>query len=251
MKQNIYDDKHFGKAYDIMRKEEKGHNANDVIEIPIFRKMIGNVKNKSILDLGCGYGENDKYFKEKGASSILGIDISKHMIEIANKENKIEGVSYKLLPMEDINTIDNKFDIVISSLAFHYVENYDKLIKDISLLLNKNGTILFSIEHPINLSFIQTNELEKNKIIINNRQYRLLADYNREGLRENKWNDTIVKKYYRSFSTTINTLIKHGFIIDEINECKPNEEMINKNPKYINQYDCPYFLFVKAHKKEI
>ncbi|MBR5866445.1 MAG: methyltransferase domain-containing protein, partial [Spirochaetaceae bacterium] len=86
MKQNIYDNKNFSEEYDKMRKEKKGYNANDLIEIPNFRSMIPNVKNKKILDLGCGYGETDKYLKELGATYVLGIDLSKHMIDIANKE---------------------------------------------------------------------------------------------------------------------------------------------------------------------
>lgn len=38
MKQNIYDDKRFNEEYDKMRNENSDINANDVIEIPIFRK---------------------------------------------------------------------------------------------------------------------------------------------------------------------------------------------------------------------
>ena len=249
MKQNVYDNEEFSKEYDSMRNDEKGTNANDVIEIPIFRKMMPDVKNKSILDLGCGYGENDKYFKELGASYVLGTDISNHMIDIANKENKIDGVEYKQLPMEDINKIDRKFDIVISSLAFHYIENYEKLIEDIYNILESDGVLLFSQEHPLVLCINYDDGIENNKIEINGKKYRLVADYNNNGLREIPWYNIKVKKYYRNFSVIINTLIKKGFIIDEINECEPNEEMVKKNPKFKNQYDSPYFLFIKAHKK--
>ena len=38
--------------------------------------------------------------------------------------------------MEDISKIEGKFDIVFSSLAFHYVKDYDKLTKDIYNLLD-------------------------------------------------------------------------------------------------------------------
>ena len=77
----------------------------------------------------------------------------------------------------------------------------------------------------------------------------MVGDYNRCGLRDNPWYDINVIKYHRNFSTIFNTLIKEGFIIDEINECEVNEEMVKKNTKYANQYDSPYYLFVKAHKK--
>ena len=97
MKQNIYDDESFFEKYDELRINEKGLNANDLIEIPAFRKIVPNVKNKKILDLGCGYGENDKYYKDLGAKSVLGLDISTHMINMANKYNDIFHSPFLLL----------------------------------------------------------------------------------------------------------------------------------------------------------
>lgn len=102
MKQNIYDDKEFFKKYDELRIEKRGLNANDLIEIPAFRNIMPDVTGKKILDLGCGYGENYKYYKELGAKSILGLDISTHMIEIANKYNKLSDIDYKVMAMEKI-----------------------------------------------------------------------------------------------------------------------------------------------------
>ena len=93
MKQNIYDDKKFYKKYDELRIDQRGLNANDLIEIPAFRNVMPDVKNKKILDLGCGYGENDKYYKELGAKSVLGLDISTHMIEMANTYNKLRSTN--------------------------------------------------------------------------------------------------------------------------------------------------------------
>ena len=113
MKQNIYDNTIFYKEYDKMRNENKGYNANDLIEIPNFRKLVPNVQNKKILDLGCGYGENCKYYKELGATKVLGIDISTHMIDIANKYNKLNSIEYKVMPMEEIHRINEKFSLFL------------------------------------------------------------------------------------------------------------------------------------------
>lgn len=248
MKQNVYDNEVFSEEYDKMRNENKGTSANDVIEIPIFRSMLPDLKNKKILDLGCGYGENDLYFKNNGADYVLGTDISNHMIEIAKKENKIEGIDYKVMAMEDISDINNKFDLIVSSLAFHYISDFDKLLSDIYNLLDDKGYLVFSQEHPISDCIDFDGSLESNHINIDNKRYTLVSDYNREGLRIHHWNGCDVNKYYRNFSTIINSLVKNGFVVEELNECKPTEEMIQKNPKYINQYECPYFLFVKAHK---
>ena len=248
MKQNVYDNKTFSVAYDKMRKDDKGRNANDLVEIPNFRKLIPNVKEKKILDLGCGYWENDKYCRDLGAKEILGIDISEHMIKIAEKNNADENIKYKVMAMEDISKIKEKFDIVISSLAFHYVKDYEKLIKDIYNLLNDNGILIFSIDHPLRIASKFEPWMKKNYTEINGKCFLLVSDYNREGIREKEWNGVIVKKYHRNFSSLINGLVNSGFKIDKILEPIPDEESIKIIPKYINQYDRPYFLFIRAKK---
>lgn len=251
MKQNIYDIEIFSEAYDKMRYENKGMNANDLIEIPNFRKLLPDLTNKKILDLGCGYGENDIYCRELGAQEVLGIDISKHMLKIALDNNKDEHIRYQLLAMEDINKLKEKFDVVISSLAIHYVKNYNKLIKDIYNLLNDDGILVFSIDHPLRIANKFEPWMKKNYTEINGKWFLLLSDYNREGLREKEWNKVIVKKYHRNFSSLINGLVKNGFNIEKILEPLPDEESIKVIPKYINQYDRPYFLFIRAKKLHI
>ena len=248
MKQNIYDIKSFSDAYDKMRYENKGMNANDLVEIPNFRKLIPDVKGKRILDLGCGYGENDKYCIGLGVKEILGIDISKHMIKIAKENNNDENIKYKVMAMENINEIEEKFDIVISSLAFHYVKDYEKLIKDIYNLLNDNGILIFSIDHPLRIASKFETWMKKNYTKINGKWFLLVSDYNREGIREKEWNGVMVKRYHRNFSSLINGLVNSGFKIDKILEPIPDEKAIKIIPKYINQYDRPYFLFVRAKK---
>ncbi len=185
MKQNIYDDEKFFNQYEELRNEQKDKNANDLIEIPNFRKLMPDVTNKSILDLGCGYGENDKFYKELGAKHVLGTDISEKMIEKANEINKIDGIEYKVIAMEDISSIDKKFDIIISSLAFHYIKDFDKLIKDCYKLLNKDGYLVFSQEHPFTTCIKFTENVKKGHTIIDNKYFGLFSDYNRPR-RENK-----------------------------------------------------------------
>ena len=250
MKQNIYDDTEFSTQYDNLRMKEKGRNANDLIEIPNFRKLMPEVKGKSILDLGCGYGENDKFYKEQGAKYVLGIDISKHMIEEANKANKIDGIDFKVMEMEEISNINYKFDIVMSSLAFHYIENFEKLIKDINKILEPGGYLVFSQEHPFTTCVKYTENVKKGHTIIDNKYFGLFSDYNRSGKRAKEWFGKYVVKYHRNFEEIINTLIKSGFTIEEILEPKPSKEAIENNPKYVNQWDRPFFLFVKCKKLE-
>ena len=243
--QNIYDNTHFYKEYREMRESDL--NANNLIEIPTIKAMLPDLKGKRVLDLGCGNGGMSKYFIDNGATYVLALDISKNMIDEAKEKHNHEKIKYDVLGMENISKIKEKFDVVFSSLAFHYIEDFNKLASDIEILLNDNGILLFSQEHPIATAAILDKDLD-NKVEINNKRYYLISDYNFNGKREKIWNDSNVTKYHRSFSLLINTLIKNNFNIMEINESKPSEEAIRLVEKYKYQNDRPYFLFVKAQK---
>lgn len=243
--QNIYDNEHFYKEYREMR--EQNLNANELIEIPIMKSMLPDLKGKRILDLGCGNGAMSKYFIEQGASYVLALDISENMITEAKEKNNNPNITYDVLGMEKIDTIKEKFDLVFSSLAFHYIEDFDKLTTDINNLLNEAGILLYSQEHPTVLAPIYDLGT-KNRIEINNKRYYLLNNYNENGKRAFLWNDCSVDKYHRNFECIINTLIKNNFTITQIKESTASQEAIELVEKYKYQKDRPYFLFVKATK---
>ena len=120
---NVYDNEEFFKYYQNLRASEI--NANNLIENPIIKSMLPNLKGKSILDLGCGDGNMSAYFMDNGAKRVYGIDISENMINEANKLYADENRKFEVMKMEDISQINEKFDVVYSSLAFHYVEDFD------------------------------------------------------------------------------------------------------------------------------
>ena len=243
--QNIYDNEHFYKEYRDMR--EQNLNANELIEIPTIKGMLPELKGKRILDLGCGNGTMSKYFVDNGASYVLALDLSENMIAEAKEKHSAPNITYDVLGMEQIDTIKEKFDLVFSSLAFHYIEDFDKLTSDINNLLNKDGILLYSQEHPTALAPILDLGM-KNRIEINNKRYYLLNNYNENGKRAFLWNDCSVDKYHRNFECIINTLIKNNFTITQIKESTASQEAIELVEKYKYQKDRPYFLFVKATK---
>ena len=121
-KQNIYDNETFFDGYRELRYREV--NANTLFEIPTLISLLPNLEGKRVLDLGCGMGEHCVDYVNRGASRVVGLDISKKMLEVANKENADPKITYLNIPMEDIGNIDEKFDVVISSLAIHYIEDF-------------------------------------------------------------------------------------------------------------------------------
>lgn len=117
--QNIYDNDQFFNSYIDLRKNNKG--LNDVLEIPAFRSIIPNLIGKEILDLGCGYGESSKWYISQGAKKVTAVDISEKMINMAIELNRDEKIDYIKVPIEEIDFPENSFDVILSSLAFHYI----------------------------------------------------------------------------------------------------------------------------------
>ena len=101
--QNIYDNQTFFEGYKKLRENEV--NANNLFEIPALFSMMPDLKDKTILDLGCGFGEHCKRFVENGAKKVVGIDISVKMLEIAKQENADSKITYINMPMENISQL--------------------------------------------------------------------------------------------------------------------------------------------------
>ncbi len=245
-KQNIYDNANFFAEYSAMRSQQI--NANELIEIPTIKRLLPDLAGKTVLDLGCGAGGMSKYFAECGAKEVVGIDISENMIECARKETTQDNITYEVMAMEDITSINKQFDIVFSSLAFHYVADFNKLCQDISTLLKPGGVLLFSQEHPNITAPIRSENVQKH-YEFDGKTYWVISDYNNVGPRNILWNNEYVLKFHRNFETIINSLIDNNFDLLKIEESKAEEWAIALQPKYANQIHRPYFLFVKAKKR--
>lgn len=246
-KQNIFDNTEFFEGYKKIRNNP--HSHNNMLEKPALFSMLPNVKDLTILDLGCGYGENCRELKRLGARHVVGIDISEKMLEVANKENKSDGIEYICISMENISSLNHKYDLILSSLAIHYVQDFDKLIEDISNLLNDNGIFIFSQEHPLTTSSKSDNNWTKDES--GNVLHYNLSDYGIEGKRETQWIVNGIIKYHRTFSTLLNTLITKGFRIEAVEEPIPDEKLVQEFPKFKKSYDKPDFLLIKSKKKII
>ena len=147
MTQNIFDNDEFFSAYMDLRLHRK--NYNDFMEQPEMQKLMPDSKGKAILDIGCGYGHNCLHFAENRAVHVTGIDISEKMLEEARKNYAHPVITYMRMDMAELGSLNSTYDLVYSSLAFHYAEDFPALVHDIYKLLRPGGILLFSQEHPI------------------------------------------------------------------------------------------------------
>ncbi|MBR2459629.1 MAG: class I SAM-dependent methyltransferase, partial [Clostridia bacterium] len=195
--------------------------------------------------LGCGYGENCAEFLRLGASTVTGVDISQKMLEVA--QNEAPSVEFIRRDMSDLSfLVGREYDVVFSSLALHYIENLEKLAKQVASLLAPRGYFIFSQEHPLNTAPMNgpawTRDENGNALHYN------LTDYGIPGQRSTRWIVDGVIKYHRTFSETVNSLICAGFEITKMLEPLPSEDDIQRDTKKKKEIHKPNFLLIKAQK---
>jgi 2-polyprenyl-3-methyl-5-hydroxy-6-metoxy-1,4-benzoquinol methylase len=81
MAQNIYDDPEFFLGYSQIPRQV--HGLDGAPEWRAVQALLPDLKGKRVVDLGCGFGWASRWMRDQGATSVLGIDLSKNMIERA------------------------------------------------------------------------------------------------------------------------------------------------------------------------
>jgi len=241
MKQNKYDDPNFFAAYSAMPRSVEG--LVKAGEWETFRSMLPDLTGKRVLDLGCGFGWHCRYARELGARAVVGVDISENMLSRAHELTNDPAIEYRLGAVEDVDVVDGEFDVVISSLALHYVADIGIVFETVSRGLRPGGAFVFSVEHPIFTSRAEQDWWRGD----DGRLLHWPVDgYQDEGMRRTNWLAVDVVKYHRTLSTYVNSLVQSGFRILEAREPGPSEEMVRANPDMADEARRPMFLLMSA-----
>lgn len=242
MKENKYDEQSFFEKYSQMDRSKSGlASAGEWGEL---QKLLPEFEGKRVLDLGCGYGWHAKYAADNGAASVLGIDISKKMLSVAQRINAAENITYLNKALEDFDSEPGSFDVIVSSLAIHYIKDYGALIKKIAEWAAKDAYFVFSVEHPVFTSYGNQQFVcdESGRAL-----YFPVDNYFYEGKREALFLGEKVTKYHRTLTTYLNGLLSNGFTVLHVVEPCPTEEML-KNPIMKDEMRRPMMLLVSCVK---
>jgi ubiquinone/menaquinone biosynthesis C-methylase UbiE len=245
VKQNIYDVPGFFKGYQRMRDNKGG--LNEILEQLAMLTLLPDVKGSTVLDLGCGAGELCRRISDLGAKQVTGVDISANMLELAQQEVPA-GITFQHMAMEDLEFKPETFDLVVSSLAFHYTADLQTLLQKLYQWLKPSGVLVFSMEHPIvtcsqgiHHGWIKD---ESGKAVC-----WPVDNYSQEGKRESHWFVGGVIKYHRTIASIMNALINSGFTIKAVSEPTASEEDERIWPVLKEARRRPPFLMVKAVKE--
>ena len=239
---SIYDDERFFEAYGNMERSKGGLEAAG--EWHQLKPLFPELKGKTVLDLGCGYGWHCKYAVRMGADQVVGIDGSRRMIDTAKEKNPDKKIQYKVCRIEEFDYPVSAYDFVISNLALHYIEDLNQAYQNIYQTLKPGGIFLFNIEHPVfTAGVLQDWIYGEDKTPL----YWPVDRYYEPGQREALFLGEKVVKQHHTLTQILNGLLQTGFQIEAVEEAEPPEYMMDL-PGMKDELRRPMMLLVKAKK---
>jgi len=242
--QNIYDDPAFFAGYETL--ERFGAGWQRAMEHADLLALLPEVDGRRVLDLGCGAGQLAHHLAASGAAEVIGVDVSERMLALARAERAHPRVTYRREAVEKVAFPPARFDLVVSSLVFHYIDDYPGLIVRIAEWLGPGGILVFSTEHPI-----FTARLPGDGWVLDSAGCRTgwsLDRYSDEGAREERWFVPGVRKVHRTVATLVNGLVDAGLVIERAVEPIPSDQWLRDHPLADDERRRPIFLLVRARK---
>ena len=189
------------------------HYGPDIGTEADFR-LLGDVKGKRVLDLGCGGGQSAIAFAKQGAISI-GVDLSAEMLAHARRLAEREDVRVELrqADMADLAFVRaDSVDLVFSADAFGYVEDLHRVFRQVHRVLRTGAPLVFSLPHP---AYHMVDGDHPDLPLLIRRSYfdREPIDVERHG--------TVFTEYHHSIGDLHTALVRSSFSVDTVLEPRP------------------------------
>jgi len=242
--QNIYDDPDFFAGYAKLPRSEQGLGI--VYEWPAFQRLLpASVTDMRVLDLGCGLGYLARELRARGCGPIIAIDLSERMLAEARERTNDAGIDYRRSSLEDFAAEPEAFDLVVSTLALHYIDDYPALVRRIARWLAPGGRLAFSVEHPIFTAAGATDWVRDATGAV---QHWPVDRYRDEGERRTRWFVDGVVKYHRTVESYVNGLLDAGLRLVRLEEPEAEPALLAVKPEWQQDRRRPPFLLLAADR---
>jgi ubiquinone/menaquinone biosynthesis C-methylase UbiE len=124
------------------------HPINALYDRPAMLELTGDVDEYRVLEVGCAAGGLTRELIARGAS-VTATDASSEMIRLARESVGNRRATVRLLDVTNrLPFRDSSFDMVVSSLTLHYVEDWEPVLHEFRRILLPQGSVVFSTHHP-------------------------------------------------------------------------------------------------------
>jgi ubiquinone/menaquinone biosynthesis C-methylase UbiE len=127
--------------------------ANTVYPLEYSFHLLGDVRGLTVLEYGCGDGENTVALARRGAALVQALDISSDLIEIARRRLEVNGVTsgveFIVGSAHDVPLPDESVDVVFGMAILHHLD-LELAAREVKRVLRKGGRAIF--QEPVRSS---------------------------------------------------------------------------------------------------
>jgi SAM-dependent methyltransferase len=197
------------------------------------RALFGDVRGCAVLDAGCAAGHHAAWLAERGAR-VTAIDASAAMVRLARERLGDDARALVHDLREPLPFADASFDVVLSSLTLHYLEEWTAPLREFARVLRPGGRLVLSTHHPL---------LTADDV----------PDYFAVTLVEERWrgfaDDAVpVRFYHRPLERIVADVLGAGFTMRALVEPRPVDGLDDRDPALAHRFRTrPGFLIVDAN----
>lgn len=241
-------------AYEEFGTAEDSYSYN--IEWRCIRKLLPELKGKSVLDIGCGTGIFTFLLEAFEPERLVGIDLSEKMLAIAKKKADSQRSKAEFIcgDAADIREkIDVQFDFIFSSTTTHYIKNLKAMFAGIADCLKEDGRCILSVIHPVYSAmypvehggtFPEDDEWQVRYLDQSIRAYiQPWIEYN------DAFENHLSVSYHHLFGDYVNAAVSAGLKICGVHEPMPPENWKTEFPgRYESFVETPTYLIMELSK---
>ena len=197
------------------------------VEESITLDLVGNVRNKRVLDVGCGTGRYCELLAKRGAR-VVGIDPSSKMLEYA-KRKVTPDCKFELClgRIENAGLPDGYFDVVVCALVVGHLLELEPAMREVSRIIETKGRLVVSDMHP----------------------YWFVAGYNYVKFLDRNRQEYRIPEYAHLYEEYWNLFRKFKFCVQDVKEPRIDDTLIQSFPALKKYEGMPLALILLARKE--
>jgi ubiquinone/menaquinone biosynthesis C-methylase UbiE len=122
-------------------------NPLTAIEGPAMAAWFGDIKGRSVIDLGCGTGRHTEQLVKAGAK-VVAVDLTVAMLDLARAKLPAANVTWLRLALPGpLPFANDRFALAVMGLVAEHVQDLTATLKEVARILEPGGRCLLSALH--------------------------------------------------------------------------------------------------------
>ncbi len=223
---------------------------------PVLLDYLGDVRDRRVLDAGCGTGYLARILAGQGAR-VVGVDLSSGLLQTALQEEAREplGIEFQEGDLSDLSFLpDGAFDAAVSNVVLQDVRRCAEAIAEMFRVLRPGGRFVFSITHP---AFDRPpgewiREPEDSERVEEWRGFLMGAYFDRKAGSRPPHGKPGAIGFHLPLRDYFEALADAGFLVRRLEEPLPGEEALEKHYRSMADFwRAPNFVVIEALKPPV